>query len=571
MVVPATLLLTSCTKREDLPLAEFKDKKITVGDFEEAYKVVKPEFLPKQTGIEGRKEFLTTMLNRAVMAYKADELGYDKDPGVVQGMETFQKMGLQAGYLKRKVSDQITISEDEVREHWKNKGTTMTIKQILVDTPDEAEEVEALLDDGNDFESVCKKYSKAPDGAEGGQVLTVTYGRYTPELQKEVFSLKIGEHSKPVYTPYGFFIVKALTRAEPKEREDYEQNHDHLQEEARAIKEMLATNAHTDKIRADYGVTWNWDSLRICFDALPADRPFEQAPSRRDEVYPLLYFDPEDLNKPVVSYAGKDVLIKDFSDYYDQASFYARPRRDFRLAGIKTFLTERIMSDIIMREMKRSKIAEDPEVKKVMDAKKEEMMVSRLWEDMVNKQTTVTDQMIRDYYNSNEAKFQLPERRRFGVILTGDFETAQKAYQEVKSGTLFRTVALAYSIDENTRDKLAQTELLAKGEQKELDDVGFSLPGVGSVSEPFETSRGWMILKVTELEPPSKYSLEQARGSIQGALKQQINDDRLNELLAKWKEELGLVIHEDNLAKIQIQERAPGSAPADAHVHTDRT
>jgi parvulin-like peptidyl-prolyl isomerase len=570
LVVPAALVLTSCTKREDLPLAEFKDKKITVGDFEEAYPAVKPEFLPRATGIEGRREFLTTMLNRAVMAYKSDELGYDKDPGVVQGMETFQKMGLQAGYLKRRVSDQLELTEKEVREHWTNKGTTMTIKQILVDSPAEAEEVVALLDEGNDFESVCKRYSKSPDGAEGGQVLTVTYGRYAPELQQEVFRLKIGGHTPPVWTPYGFFIVKGLSRAEPREREDYDENHERLEQEARAIKEMLATNAHTEKIRESYGVQWYWDSLRICFEALPADRPFEQAPSRRDEVYPLLYFDPEDLAKPVVTYQGKDLLIKDFSDYYDQGSFYSRPRRDFRVAGVKTFLTERIMSDIIMLEMARSNIADDPEVKKVMDSKREEMMVNRLWDDMVNKQTVVTDQMIRDYYASNEDKFQLPERRRFGVILTGDFDSAQKAYQEINSGTLFRTVAMAYSIDEGTRDKLAQTELLSKGEQAEIDAVGFALPGVGSVSEPFETSRGWMILKVTELEEPSKYTLEQARGSVEGALKEQINDNRLNELLAKWKEELGLVIHEDNLAKIQVEERSPGSAPATEHVHKER-
>jgi hypothetical protein len=129
---------------------------------------------------------------------------------------------------------------------------------------------------------------------------------------------------------------------------------------------------------------------------------------------------------------------------------------------------------------------------------------------------------------------------------------------------------MAYSIDEGTRDKLAQTELLSKGEQAEIDAVGFALPGVGSVSEPFETSRGWMILKVTELEEPSKYTLEQARGSVEGALKEQINDNRLNELLAKWKEELGLVIHEDNLAKIQVEERSPGSAPATEHVHKER-
>jgi peptidyl-prolyl cis-trans isomerase C len=557
IMIPAALLLTSCTKRDNLTLAEFKDKKITVGDFEEAYKVVLPEYLPKAKGMDGKKEFLTTMLNRAVMEYKADELGYDKDPAVVQGMEQFRQMGLQAGYLKRKVADEVTVSEEEIKEHYRNKGATANIKQILVDTPAEAEEVMAELDKGTDFESVCKQYSKSPDASEGGKVMTISYGHYAPSVAKSVFRLKVGEYTQPIPTVYGFFIIKLLSRSDAAVKEDYDKNHDRLEQEVRVIKEALATNELTKKIREHYNVQWNWDGLQLCFQALPQDRGFDQAPSRRDEVYPLLYFDPEDLNKPVASYAGKEILIKDFSDFYDRASFYARPRRDFRVAGIKTFITERIMADLVEREMKRSNIENDPEIKKVMLAKKHEIMVSRLWDDMVNRQTTVTDKMVKNYYNENQDKFKTPEKRRFGVILTNDFDSAQKAYQELESGTLFRTVALAYSVDPDTKDSMGQTDLMAKGEQQEIDPVGFSLPEVGSVSKPFQTSRGWMILKVTEIEPPSTFTLDRARRSIEAAIKQQKNDERLQELLKKWKEELGVVTHDDNLAKVQIEERSP--------------
>lgn len=557
LLMPIAILLTSCTKREDLTLADYGDDgKITIGEFEKAYVVVNPEFLPKTGGVEGRREFLTTMLNRKVMAHKADELGYDKDPAVVQGMESFTKMGLQAGYLKRKIADQITVSEEEVREHYRNKGASLAIKQILVDTPDEAEEVIAALERGTDFESVCMEYSKSPDAAEGGQVLTIAYGRYSPELQEAIFKLDIGAYSEPVLTPYGFFIIKVLRRDEARNKEPYEEIHDTLEQEVRVIKERLETNNHTDRLREEYGVEWYWDNLVTCFRAMPPDRPFEQAPARKDEVYPLLYFDEEDLDKPVVSYGDKTILIKDFSDYYDQASFFARPRYDFRVGGVRQFILERIMGDIIQREMKRSKIEEDPEVKAVMDGKREELMVNRLWDDMVNSQTVVTEKMKRDYYDENRESFKVPEKRRFGVILTGDVESAQKAYAEIQSGTLFRTVAMAYSIDETTKRTLSETELLAKGEQPEIDEVGFALEGVGSVSEPFQTSRGWMILKVTELEEAGEFTYEQANLSIEGALKEQVNDTRLNELLDKWKEELNVVIHDDNLEKIQIEERS---------------
>ncbi|HEU4364535.1 MAG TPA: hypothetical protein VFT13_03630, partial [Candidatus Krumholzibacteria bacterium] len=74
----ASIAVTGCSKREELKLVEFRDRSITMGQFETAYAKVDAQFLPHATGFEGKKEFLTTMLNREVMAAKADELGYDK-------------------------------------------------------------------------------------------------------------------------------------------------------------------------------------------------------------------------------------------------------------------------------------------------------------------------------------------------------------------------------------------------------------------------------------------------------------------------------------------------------------
>ena len=45
------------------------------------------------------------MINRDVMAVKADELGYDKDPSIAQGMEAFRRMTLQVAFLSKQVGD----------------------------------------------------------------------------------------------------------------------------------------------------------------------------------------------------------------------------------------------------------------------------------------------------------------------------------------------------------------------------------------------------------------------------------------------------------------------------------
>ena len=556
LAVLAVVAATGCSKREELKVAEFKDQVITVGDFELAYEKVDPAYLPKASGMEGKKEFLTTMLNKYVMAYKADELGYDKDPTVAQSMEMFSRMALQVAYLKKSVADKITVSDEEVRKHYDNQGTSMEVKQILCDTPEEAEAAMQAVEDGLDFDTAVRQYSKNEDASTGGMVFTAVYGQLTPEVQEQLFSVPVGGVTKPVMTSHGWVVMKVLRRNEGRAKPPFEDVKDEYTTQVKNLKEAVALNAFTGKLRDDYGVTWHYDNIGIAFNALPPDRDFDDAPARSQEVYPLLLFDPADMDKPLVTWqGGKQITLKDFSDFYDQASFFNRPRRNLRYGGIRQFLVERIMNEISQDVVRKSGIENDPEVAKALKAKKEEIMVNLLYNDAINKETVVTADEVKNYYDANMEIFHTPEKRKFGVILAGDMETAQQSFKELRAGKAFRTVALAYSVDEESKANNGETAELARGEQPELDAVGFSLRSVGDVSEPFQTSRGWMVLKLLERIDEKYFSLEEAEGQIEGALRQEKNDARLQEMLTKWKEEVGVVIYEDNLAKTNIVER----------------
>jgi parvulin-like peptidyl-prolyl isomerase len=557
--------LTGCSKRENAKLAEFKDHAITVQEFEKAYTKVDVAYLPKATGEEGLKEFLTTMLNKEVMAAKADELGYDKDPSVAQAMESFRKMSLPIAYLKREVADNLTVTDEEVRRHYDNKGASVSLKQILTDTEEEATAAYDALQGGLDFESACRQYSKTEDAASGGIVLNATYGSLVPDIQQKMFATAVGEYTEPILTAYGWVIIKVVSRTEGRHPQPFETVKDQMRTEIKQSKEAVELNKFTDKLRDDYGVVWNYDNLMLVFNALPPDRPFEEAPARDQEVYPLLYFDAIDLDKPLVNYQGKSIAIKDFSDIYDQASFYERPRRDFRLGGIRGFLTPPIMNEISADVVRKSDIEKDPEVADVLRAKKEEFMINALYEDMVNQKTVVTQEQQQAYYNDNHEMFRTPEKRQFGVILAGDMETAQKARQELRSGKPLATVANAYSIDEETVANGGVTNFVTNGENAEIDAVGFGLKRVGDISEPFQTSRGWMVLRLVELQEAKFFSYDEALPGIEGRLKNEANDKKLKELLDKWKEEFGVVIHDDNLKKVHVTERSAAEAPKPAN------
>ena len=550
-----SVLAFSCSKnREDLPVAKVGDRVITLSIFEKTYFAVDPKFLPEDKGVEGLKELLNTMINKDVMAIKADELGYDKDPYVVQGMEAFKKMSLPAAYLKIRVRDKIKITDADIKKAYEKYQTNLQIKEIITDSRAQADEAYELLKQGSDFENVCQQYSKNLDATSGGQVVNALWGTFEPEFQDVLFATPVGGFTPPLETRFGWIIAKVLESNQPKRR-PYEDAKPDLEKLVQRLEEIRQTNRVTDDVRKRHNFQWYEENIGIVYDALPLDRPLTSPPSRSSEVYPLLQFDERDLDKPLVSYDNKSITTKDFSDLYDRASFFTRPRREFRHGDVKKFLMEIVMNELVVIELKESRIEEDPQVVFALDKKREQFMVDKLYQDLVDRQTEVLPEETAEFYNNNREMFRRPEERRFAMILAGSLEAATEAYKKVKTGEPFDTVSAAYSIPDITREERMGSRPVVNGQNAEFDQVGFALEKVGDVSEPFAASRGWMVLKLVERRPERIIELEDAMDDIRGAVKTLKNEQRLNSLLEKWRSEIKIEINEENLKKANVQER----------------
>jgi parvulin-like peptidyl-prolyl isomerase len=213
------------------------------------------------------------------------------------------------------------------------------------------------------------------------------------------------------------------------------------------------------------------------------------------------------------------------------------------------------MNELVEIEMKESNIEEEPEVADMLRRKREQFMVDKLFQDLVDKQTEVAPQELDAYYQDNLEQFRRPEQRRLGMILTNDRSTATEAYNKVKAGERFERVSAEVSVDDLTREQRSGTDFVSKGQNPDYDEVAFGIENVGDVTEPFQTSRGWMVLKLFERRPESILPMSEARDDISRALKQVKNEERLNSLLEKWRAEVEIKVHEKNLLKANIKDR----------------
>ena len=89
---------------------------------------------------------------------------------------------------------------------------TVRAEHILVKTAAEAQEIKKAIDDGGDFEYYARAYSLCPSGRNGGDLGYFSHGQMVPEFEKAAYETPVGEVSKPVYTQFGWHLIKVLDK-----------------------------------------------------------------------------------------------------------------------------------------------------------------------------------------------------------------------------------------------------------------------------------------------------------------------------------------------------------------------
>ena len=112
-------------------------------------------------------------------------------------------------------------------------------RHILVETEDQAKEVEEELKKGADFAELAKKKSKDPGASDGGDLGFFTKDQMVPEFSAVAFALEPGKVSDPVKTQFGWHVIKVEEKRNRK-APDFDQ-----------VKSQIETYV-TRKAQADY-------------------------------------------------------------------------------------------------------------------------------------------------------------------------------------------------------------------------------------------------------------------------------------------------------------------------------
>jgi peptidyl-prolyl cis-trans isomerase SurA len=143
------------------------------------------------------------------MAYPFETAGFNTPVGQIS-----QPVRTRFGYHLIKVEGHREAQGEIRAAHIMIKTGKEATEEDVKKAEEKIKEVKVLLDKGQNFEDICKKYSEDKgSSAKGGELPKFGTGRMVPEFEAAAFGLKKdGDISEPVLTDYGWHIIKRLER-----------------------------------------------------------------------------------------------------------------------------------------------------------------------------------------------------------------------------------------------------------------------------------------------------------------------------------------------------------------------
>ncbi len=257
ILIPFLFLSFSCNPREaklpDQVVAEVNGERITVDEFEREMR----ELLFEQ-GREEKSEALRElrmicldqMMDRKLLAQEARRIGIKilpeelnrtlseikKDyPGEGFG-EKLTLTGIPLEEWKRGLEEKLLaekmirhaqrfhgkIEEEEARKYYETHRSLFQIpqkvrvRQIVVSDGEEALQILKQLKKGESFEKIAMSKSIGPEKVRGGDLGYFSEGEKPLEFNR-AFSMRVGEISEVVKSPYGYHIFKLEDKIEAQE------------------------------------------------------------------------------------------------------------------------------------------------------------------------------------------------------------------------------------------------------------------------------------------------------------------------------------------------------------------
>jgi len=194
-------------------------------------------------------------------------------------------------------------------------------------------------------------------------------------------------------------------------------------------------------------------------------------------------------------------------------------------------LNRLIERKLIDQEAEKEGLAQEPSIKKKIEADRERILRRTLIKRKVDGMVKVTDADIRNYYDKHKAEIKQPGFVVVRQLILPDMETAKKISKKLHRKNGFHTAIKHYT--GGPVGKIFEGTV-----PPQFVKLFFNLPA-GTVTGPLSLKDGVHFFKIDQVEPGKLLSFDEAKSGIAQYLSSRQKQDRyqafLNTLRAKTK------------------------------------
>ncbi len=460
-------------------------------------------------------EFLYSLIAEKLWAQQAQEMGYDTLSIMKYVSDKFEKMFVRDELYKREVKDKIKISDKELIQGYARYNLQLEVNYLFADSRDNIDKLYELLKQGIPFDSLL---SVRPEAKEQIQPEEIIYGQMDESIEDTLYALKVGNYSKPLSTPDGWYIFR-LTNKLPRKmntgNEDVTQAVKKIMSYRKEVKiyrnyfekffnhKKVETNAVLFRSLARK-ISDELTRKRIDDKVKESDPVFLQA---RDELKIEHEFGADSLSMPYIQF---DKNPKSLKDFLNDLVFDGFSTKETSLTAIMKLLSAKNRTNIEHELLARKGIEEGldklPSVRHDILMWKQNYLAQLLRNKFLDS-AKVSDKEVFDFYKRYNKDELYPEEVNIVEVLNDNPKIIEKIMKEIKAGESIKKLAFAYTQRTWAKKDSGKFGYFPVGMHGEIGKIAATLK-VGDIYGPLKVPGGYSIF---ELIGKRKSKKEQAQ------------------------------------------------------------
>ncbi|MCI0474492.1 MAG: peptidylprolyl isomerase [Ignavibacteria bacterium] len=296
---------------------------------------------------------------------------------------------------KRKRNDGIRASHILIQDQRDSSGNILDSTVAL----NKINEISAKIKGGADFGSLAMEYSQDPGSAtKGGDLGVFDRRRMVQPFDSAAFSLKVGEVSGPVRTPYGWHLIKVT---EIKEYPSFDKAKENLKAEfKRGMQYKTEYDKFVAKTLKDYKFTVDESALNTVM--LKIDSTKTIGNTLFDSI-----FTPADKGIKLATYNGGVVLLGDLIQ-----NLMVNREQSMSLANKMTFtkaIEQTATNPVLTAYAEKENIEKDDEYQDLLKEYTAGLLREKIDLEEITSKIKISDDDIQNYYNTNITQYQIKD------------------------------------------------------------------------------------------------------------------------------------------------------------------